>query len=194
VVAVLKNVPKFKSHSLQHPKVSKHIPKITKPQKQDVFAVYDKSIEKYFNTAKKTTATYLQSVTDLQEKIIESWKKSMDSTVSLQQEFAQKSKMNTKVPDETVKVINDIAELANKSQALENKMLMASIAAIRKNIQAFNDNVKTFSEMNKKLVESTGSQVVFPQISPEIFKSAITEFKKIIGDIQVEHTPKSKRR
>ena len=150
MVAILKNAPKSKVHSIQHPKVSKHFPKITKPQKQDVFSVYDQSIEKYFKTAKKTTATYLQSVTDLQEKIIESWKESMDSAVSLQQEFAQKSKMNTKVPDETVKVVNDIAELANKSQALENKMLMASITAIRQNIQAFNDNVRTFSEMIKK--------------------------------------------
>jgi hypothetical protein len=183
---MVKNVPKSKVRSLQHPRVSKLSPKVTKPQKQDLFTIYNQSIEKYFNAAKKTTATYLQSVTDLQQKIIESWKKSMDSAISLQQEFAHESKMIAEVPDETVKVINDIAEQTNQSQELQNKMLLASIDAIRQNIKSFNHTVKTFSEMNKKLADSYGSQMVFPQIDPKVFKSAISEFRKIIQDVNVE--------
>ena len=192
---MVKNVLKSKVHSPQYPRVFKPHPKVTTPKKQDddVFVVYNQSIEKYFNAAKKTTATYLQSVTDLQQEIIESWKKSMNSAIILHEEFAHQSKMNAEVPDETIKVINDIAELANKSQVLENKMLLASIAAIRQNIKAFNHNVKTFSEMNKKLVESSGSQMVLPQISPEAFKSAITEFKKIMQEIKVEQPQTSKK-
>jgi len=191
---MVKNVLKSKVHSPQYPRVSKPHPKVTTPKKQDdVFTVYNQSIEKYFNAAKKTTATYLQSVTDLQQEIIESWKKSMNSAIILNQEFAHQSKMNAEVPDETIKVINDIAELADKSQSLQNKMLLASIAAIRQNIKAFNHNVKTFSEMNKKLVESSGSQMVLPQIGPETFKSAITEFKKIMGEIKVEQPQTSKK-
>ncbi len=191
---MVKNVPTTRVHSLQHPRVSTS-PKITTPQKkEDLFAVYNQSIEKYFTVAKKTTATYLQSVTDLQEQIIDSWKKSVDSAITLQQEFAHKSKMNVEVPDHTIKVINDMAEQTNKSKELQNKMLLASISAIRENIKAFNDNVKTFSEINKKLAESCGSQMTLPQIGAESFKPAIAEFKKIMRDIQVEHPHKSKRR
>ncbi|MDG7054712.1 MAG: hypothetical protein JRZ95_05370 [Nitrososphaerota archaeon] len=191
---MVKNVPRTRVHAQQHPKVSTP-PKITTPQKkEDLFTVYNQSIEKYFTVAKKTTATYLQSVTDLQEQIIDSWKKSVDSAITLQQEFAHKSKMNVKVPDQTIKVINEMAEQTNKSKELQNKMLFASISAIMENIKAFNDNVKTFSQMNKKLVESCGSQMTLPQISAEAFKPAITEFKKIMRDIQVEHPHKSKRR
>ncbi len=189
-----KNVPRTRVNSLHHPRVSTP-PKITTPKKkEDLFSVYNQSIEKYFTLAKKTTATYLQSVTDLQEQIIDSWKKSVDSAITLQQEFAHKSKMNVKVPDQTIKVINDIAEQAYQSKELQNKMVFASISAIMENIKAFNDNVKTFSEMNKTLAESCGSQMTFPQIGPEAFKPAIAEFKKIMRDIQVEHPHKSKRR
>ncbi len=184
---MVKNVPRTRVHAQRHQRVSTP-PKITTPQKkEDLFAVYNQSIEKYFTVAKKTTATYLQSVTDLQEQIIDSWKKSVDSAITLQQEFAHKSKMNVEVPDHTIKVINDMAEQTNKSKELQNKMLLASISAIRENIKAFNDNVKTFSEINKKLAESCGSQMTLPQIGADAFKPAITEFKKIMRDIQVEH-------
>jgi len=191
---MVKNVPRTRVHAQQHPKVSTP-PKITTPQKkEDLFTVYNQSIEKYFTVAKRTTATYLQSVTDLQEQIIDSWKKSVDSAITLQQEFAHKSKMNVDVPDQTIKVISDMAEQANKSKDLQNKMLFASIFAIIENIKAFNDNVKTFSQMNKKLAESCGSQMTLPQIGAEAFKPAIFEFQKIMRDIQVEHPHKSKRR
>ena len=140
------------------------------PKKQDdIYDVCMQNVDRYFSDIKKTTATYFQSVTDLQQEIIESWKKSMNSAIILHQEFAHQSKMNAGVSDETIKVINDIAELGDKSQALENKMLLASIAAIRQNIKAFNHNVKTFSEMNKKLVESSGSQMVLPQTTEQIY-------------------------
>ncbi len=185
---MVKNVPRTRVHSIQHPRVS------TPQKKEELFAVYNQSIEKYFAVAKKTTAIYLQSVTDIQEKIIDSWKKSVDSAITLQQEFAHKSKMNVEVPDHTIKVINDMAEQANKSKELQNKMLLASISAITENIKAFNDNVKTFSEINKKLAKSCGSQMTLPQIGADSFKPAITEFKKIVRDIQVEYPHKSKRR
>ncbi len=191
---MVKNVPRTRVNSLQHPRVSTPSKITSPPKKEDLFTVYNHSIEKYFTVAKKTTATYLQSVTDLQEQIIDSWKKSVDSAITLQQEFAHKSKMNVEVPDHTIKVINDMAEQTNKSKELQNKMLLASISAIRENIKAFNDNVKTFSEINKKLAESCGSQMTLPQIGAEAFKPAITEFKKIMRDIQVEYPLKSKRR
>jgi len=188
----------MQKHNLQtrvhtlHPTDPVHPPKIT-TKKQDVLTVYNQSIEKYFNSAKKTTSIYLQSVTDLQEKIIDTWKKSMDSAISLQQTFAQESKIKVDVPDTNLKMINDISEQANKAQTLQNKMMLASIHAIRENIESFNNNVKSFTEMNRKLVESCGSKMASPNIGPEVFKSTILEFKKTIEGFEVEHAPKIKK-
>ncbi len=176
----------------QHQTVADRQPKIT-TKKQDVFTVYNQSIERYFNSAKKTTSIYLQSVTDLQEKIIDTWKKSMDSAISLQQKFAQESKIKVEVPDTTLKMINEISEQANKAQTLQNKMMLASIHAIRENIKSFNNNVKSFTEMNTKLAESCGSQMASPNIGPEVFKSTILEFKKTIEGLEVEQAPKIKK-
>ncbi len=186
-----KNDRQTRVHSL-HPTDSVHPPKIT-TKKQDVLTVYNQSIEKYFNSAKKTTSIYLQSVTDLQEKIIDTWKKSMDSAISLQQTFAQESKIKVDVPDTTLKMINDISEQANKAQTLQNKMMLASIHSISENIKSINNNVKSFTEMNTKLAESCGSQMASPNIGPEVFKSTILEFKKTIERFEVEHAPKIKK-
>ena len=85
---MLKNIPKSKDFFSQHPKITKPQPKITSTRKEeDVFTVYNQSIENYFNSVKKTTAVYLQSVTDLQEEIIDSWHKSMNSAITLQKNF-----------------------------------------------------------------------------------------------------------
>lgn len=189
---MIKHVQKAKFSS-ERPTVTTPQPKVTKKQ-EDLYTVYNQSIQRYFNTAKKTTAIYLQSVTDLQEKIIESWKKSMDSAINLQEKFAHESKMNVKVPDEAIKMINYMAEQANKAQSLQNKMLLASIGAISQNIKSFNDNVKAFTEVNRKLVQTCGSQMAAPKIEPEAFNAAISEFKKVMEHIEVKPTPKSKRR
>ena len=176
----------------QHPTDPVHPPKIT-TKKQDVLTVYNQNIQRYFISAKKTTSVYLQSVTDLQEKIIETWKKSMDSANSLQQKFAQDSKMKIEVPDASINMINEISNQANKAQELQNKMMIASIEAIRENIKSFNNNVISFTEVNRKLAESCGSQMVSPNIGPEVFKSTILEFKKTIECFEVEQTNKIKK-
>ena len=117
----------------------------------------------------------------------------MDSAISLQQTFAQESKIKVEVPDTAHKMINEISEQANKAQTLQNKMMLASIHAIRENIKSFNNNVKSFTEMNTKLAESCGSQMASPNIGPEVFKSTILEFKKTIEGFEVEQAPKIKK-
>ncbi len=117
----------------------------------------------------------------------------MDSAISLQQKFAQDSKMKVEVPDASIKMINEISDQANKAQELQNKMMVASIEAIRQNIESFNNNVKSFTEVNRKLAESCGSQMVSPNIGPEVFKSTILEFKKTIECFEVEQPRKIKK-
>ncbi|MEE8180785.1 MAG: hypothetical protein V3T67_02980 [Nitrosopumilaceae archaeon] len=192
---MLKQVPKSKDFFSQHPKIIKTQPKITSTRKEeDVFKVYNQSIENYFNSVKKNTAVYLQSVTDLQEKIIDSWQKSMNSAITLQKKFAQESNTGIPVPDATIKLINNLAAKEDQTQALQNKILLSSIEVIRQNIKCFNDNLITFTELNRKIVQSGSSQVKMPQIRPPELKSTLLEFRRMIQDVQVRPTPKSKRR
>jgi len=192
---MLKHVRKSKDFFSQYANITEPQPKITSTRKEeDVFTVYNQSIENYFNSVKKTTAVYLQSVTDLQEKIIDSWHKSMNSAITLQKKFAHESNTSIKVPDATIKLINNLAAKEDKTQALQNKILLSSIEVIRQNIKCFNDNLITFTELNRKIVQSGSSQIKMPQIRPPELKSTLLEFRRMIQDVQVRPTLKSKRR
>ena len=116
------------------------------PKKQDdIYDVCMQNVDRYFSDIKKTTATYLQSVTDLQQEIVRSWRNTIDSAVTFQQKFVSNSPTNMKIPGLTTKLVDDVYEQLNKAHALQNQMLLASIYAIGLNIKSFNNNVKSFT-------------------------------------------------
>lgn len=116
--------------------------------------IFNQSIEKYFKNVSVNTASYLQSVSDLQQEIINSRKKNAESFILLQKIIAEKTKSNTKISDESLKIVNDFAKQANQTWELQNQLMLTSIDALSKNIQAFNENADTQLEMNKKLINS----------------------------------------
>jgi len=140
----------------QKPKVES-IPQ--KPESQsakdtnEIYSVYQQSIDKYFKEAKANAATYLQSVSDLQLEIIESRKNNVESAISLQKTMADKLGTNTKIPDESLKVVTAIVEQTTKAWNLQNQLMRTSLETLSKNIQAFNDNSQTFAELNSKQID-----------------------------------------
>ena len=118
--------------------------------------IFNQSIEKYFKNVSVNTASYLQSVSDLQQEIINSRKKNAESFILLQKIIADKTKSNTKISDESLKLVNDFTKQANQTWELQNQLMLKSIDALSKNIQAFNENADTQLEMNKKLIKSWG--------------------------------------
>ncbi len=123
----------------------------------DIFSVYKESVDKYFSEMKATTADYLQSITNLQEELIESRKKNIDSAIAIQQTFATNLGFNFDPPAQAVQMINNLSEQIQKGVELENKMLMTSINTLEKNIGSYNENAKTFSDMNTKILDSWAS-------------------------------------
>ncbi len=123
----------------------------------DIFSVYKESVDKYFSEMKATTADYLQSITNLQEELIESRKKNIDSAIAIQQTFATNLGFNFEPPAQAVQMINNLSEQIQKGVELENKMLMTSINTLEKNIGSYNENAKTFSDMNTKILDSWAS-------------------------------------
>ncbi len=123
----------------------------------DIFSVYKESVDKYFSEMKATTADYLQSITNLQEELIESRKKNIDSAIAIQKTFATNLGFNFEPPAQAVQMINNLSEQIQKGVELENKMLMTSINTLEKNIGSYNENAKTFSDMNTKILDSWAS-------------------------------------
>ena len=123
----------------------------------DIYSVFQQSLDKYFKEIKENASTYLQSVSDLQQEIIESRKKNVESAISLQKTMADKLGVDTKVPEESLNIATAFAEQTTKAWNFQNQLMLTSLETLSKNIQAFNDNSKTFAEVNGKLIDSWAS-------------------------------------
>ena len=155
-------------------------------ESNDIYDVYRENVERYFSEVKKTTADYLQSVTDLQQEIIRSWRNSIDSAIALQEKFTEKSGLNPSLSEATVKIVANLSKEVNRAQQLQSEMLLASFEAMRNYIKAFNENVNVFTELRGKVMESFIPFI--PKVDPDTAKKAISEFKKITDRIKLAGT------
>ena len=115
---------------------------------------FEKSIENYFKNVSMNTASYLQTVSDLQQEIIESRKKNAESVIMLQKSLQEKTDSGIKLSDKSLNVFSNFTEQTNKAWNFQNQLMIKSLDALSRNIQAFNDNAEALTEMNKKLIES----------------------------------------
>ncbi len=157
------------STTTQHPKVDStpqpksQVEPTPQPKAQDteatndIYSVFQQSLDKYFKKIKENVSTYLQAVSDLQLEIIESRKKNVESAISLQKTMVDKLGVDTKVPETSLNIATDFAEQTTKTWNFQNQLMLTSLEALSKNIQAFNDNSKTFAELNGKLIDSWAS-------------------------------------
>jgi len=127
-------------------------PKISTENK--TYEIFQQSIDKYFKNVSVNTASYLQSVSDLQQEIIESRKKNAKSVILLQKYLTRKTYSDVKLPDESLQIVTDFTEQTNKAWNSQNQLMIKSLDVLSKNIQAFNENSEAFVSMNKELIES----------------------------------------
>jgi len=126
----------------------------TAPEAKEIFVVYKQNVDKFFDDVEKSLPQYLQSITNLQQEYTEAWKNAFDSAVSLQQEYATKSGLNTNVPSAYIKMVNDATEEIIKARSVQNKIALATIDVARQNLKSFNDSTKAFSELNQNMLQS----------------------------------------
>ena len=137
--------------------ISKEIMEFQNTGQNKIYEIFHQSIDKYFKNVSINTATYLQSVSDLQQEIIESRKKNAKSVILLQKILTDKINSNVTVSDKTNQIITDFTEQSNQAWNFQNQLMLKSLDILSKNIQAFNDNSDTQFEMNQKLMESWAS-------------------------------------
>ena len=126
----------------------------TQPQTSDAFAMYKQNVQKYFENVSKLTPQYFQSATELQNECVKTCQKTINATISMQQEFAKKAGMNTEIPDSAKTAIIDTNKQIVQASTVNNQLVQTTIDATVQNFKTFNDNVNAFAELNKNIIQS----------------------------------------
>ena len=126
----------------------------TQTQSSNVYSIYKQNVQKYFENISKITPQYLQSVTQLQDEYTKTCEKTINASVSVQQEFAKKAGIITEIPDEVKTAITDINKQVVQANTLNNQFVKTTIDATVQNIKTYSDNVNSFVELNKNIIQS----------------------------------------
>ena len=121
---------------------------------KDVFSTWKQTSDKYMDAVEKVIPSYHQAVTSLQQEYIQACENAVDSTIEFQRKFANKTGINTNVPEATLKAVRDTNEQAIKSFDVQSKMALAAVDAARQNVQTFANNAKAFAELNNNVMQS----------------------------------------
>jgi len=65
-------------------------------QANNVYSMYKQNVQKYFENMSKITPQYFQAIIQLQEEGMKTCEKTINATVSVQQEFAKKQALQQK--------------------------------------------------------------------------------------------------
>jgi len=125
-----------------------------KTEKNDVFATVEETVEKQIKSTEKSFPNYQTSVTSLQQEYTEAFQNVVESSIALQREFANKTGINTALPEATENAVSQTNEQIGKVQDVQNKIALATIDATRQNIKTFNENAKAFADLNKGVLQS----------------------------------------
>ncbi len=126
----------------------------TTKNSKDVFSVYQTNVDKLFNGIKQSVPQYHQSITNVQQEYLQAYENVVDSTITLQKEYAKKAGIATNIPEATLKVIHDTTEEFVKAASIQNQIALATIDVTQQNIKTFNDNAKSFADLNRSILQS----------------------------------------
>jgi hypothetical protein len=121
---------------------------------KDVFSVYQQNVDKFFTSIKQSVPQYHQSITNVQQEYLQAYENIVDSSFTMQKEFARKSGIAANIPEATLKVIRDTTDEFVKATSMQNQIALATIDATQQNIKTFNDNAKSFADLNKNVLQS----------------------------------------
>ncbi|MGD8708636.1 MAG: hypothetical protein PVI88_08155 [Nitrosopumilaceae archaeon] len=121
---------------------------------KDAFSIYQQNVDKVFTSIKQSVPQYHQSITNVQQEYLQAYENMVDSSITIQKEFAKKSGMAANIPEATLKVMRDTTEEFVKAASIQNQIALATIDATQQNIKTFNDNAKSFADLNKNIMQS----------------------------------------
>ena len=126
----------------------------TQTSSSDAYSMYKQNVQKYFENISKITPQYFQSVTDLQKECIKTCEKTINTSVSMQEEFAKKTGIATEIPSAAKNTIVDTNKQIVQASTVGNQLIKTTIDATVQNIKTYNDNITAFAELNKNIIQS----------------------------------------
>jgi len=123
-------------------------------QSENIYSLYKQNVQKYFENVTKSVPQYFQSLTHLQQECAKVCEKTIDASISMQQEFAKKTGLSTEIPDAIKTTFVDINKQVVQANTVQNQIVSTTIDATVQNIKTFNDNVNTFADLNKNIIQS----------------------------------------
>lgn len=123
-------------------------------QSGNAYSMYKQNVQKYFENVTKNVPQYFQSMTHLQEECVKACEKTIDASLSMQQEFAKKNGLSTEIPDAMKTTFVDINKQVVQANTVQNQIVKTTIDATVQNIKTFNDNVSAFADLNRNIVQS----------------------------------------
>ena len=128
-------------------------------ESKNIFTECKKSTEKFFNEIEKSSPVYHQIATDIQRSYLEAWKNVINSSISIQQEYAAKTGLNVSMPEETIKQIHSMMEKAIKAYQNQNKFVFDSTETSKKAFDVFSENTKILGSLNKNMMDLMASSM-----------------------------------
>ncbi len=120
--------------------------------KKDVFRSMAESFDKIHNSIEQSTPVYTQSLSNLQQEYLASWKNMMCSNITLQKEYVKKIGLVTESKEITTQVIQKVTDEMLKGLKIQSKFIQTWLDTSRQNIHRINENSITFTEVNKKFI------------------------------------------
>ena len=124
------------------------------PGTKDLFSVYQENVDKLFSGIRHSVPQYHQSITNVQQEYLQAYENIVDSTITIQKEYAKKAGIAANVPQAALKAIHDTTEEFVKAASIQNQITLATIDATQQNIKTFNDNAKSFADLNRNILQS----------------------------------------
>ena len=126
---------------------------------KDIFAECRKNAEKFFAEIDKSTPVYHQVTTDIQKNYQQAWKNVIDSSIALQQDFADKAGLKVNMPEEAANMMQNMIERTITAYQNQNKAVYDSAEVSKKIFDVLNENTKIFSSLNKNMIEMMESMM-----------------------------------
>jgi len=133
---------------------SEHHGMSTKTQSSNVYSMYKQNVQKYFENISKITPEYFQAVIELQDECMRTCEKTINTSISTQQEFAKNTGISTEIQDTVKTAIVDTNKQIVQASTINNQLAKTAIDTTLQNIQAFSYNINSFAELNKSIIQS----------------------------------------
>ncbi len=122
--------------------------------KKDVFVSLVENFDKIHNSIEQSTPVYIQSLSNLQQEYLSTWKNMMCSNITLQKEYAKKIGLSAASMQITTQIIQKMTEEMLKGINIQNKFIQTWLDTLKQNIHRINENSTTYTEVNKKFINS----------------------------------------